>query len=149
MRPLRPVPHRVQAGESTVRSLKGLNVGGANPEKRLNVGREKRKKGRVEVEPQSSAAVPCHISAEHDSRTLKCGNALGSSPRTQTRLHPLRIPHDPGYPTAGSEHRKLTGVCRAQTEIGRLAEVPPRRAQTGRPSVTQRTRCYQAESPLS
>lgn len=79
----------------------------------------------MEVELQSSAAVPCHISAEHDSRTLKCGNALGTSPRTQTRLHPLQIPHDPGYPTAGCEQRTLTGVCRAQTEIGRLEEVPP------------------------
>lgn len=88
-----------------MRSLKGLNVGGANPEKRSSVGKGKKEK---EVELKSSAAVPCHISAEHDSRTVKCGNALGSSPRIQTRLPPLRILHGPGYPTAGSERRTLT-----------------------------------------
>lgn len=149
MRPLLPVPHRAETGDSTGRSLKGLNVGGAKPEKRLNVGRGKKQKSRVEVELKSSAAVPCHISAEHDSRTLKCGNALGSSPRIQTRLQPLRIPHDPGFPTAGSQQRRLAAVCRAQPEIGRPAEVHPRRARTGQPSATQRTHCDRAESPLS
>lgn len=69
-----------------VTSLKGLNVGGATHEKRLSAGRaKKKKKSRVEVEPKPSAAVPCHIFAEHDSRTIWCGNDLGSSLRIQTR----------------------------------------------------------------
>lgn len=108
----------------------------------------KKQKSRAEVELQSSAAVPCHISAEHDSRTIKCGNALGSSPRIQTRLPPLHILHDPGYPTAETERKTPPGVWRVQTESGRLAVVHPRRAQTGRPSVTPRTHCARAESPL-
>lgn len=48
---LLPAPRRVQRGESTVRSLQGLNGGGAKAEKRLNVGREKEKKSRAEVGP--------------------------------------------------------------------------------------------------
>lgn len=64
-----------------VTSLKGLNVGGATHERRLRVGRggKKKKKSLVEVEPKPSAAVPCHIFAEHDSRTIRCGNDLGFS----------------------------------------------------------------------
>lgn len=72
-------------GTSAVTSLKGLNVGGATHEKRLRVGREKKKKSLVEVEPNPSAAVPCHIFAEHDSRTIWCGNDLGFSLQIQTR----------------------------------------------------------------
>lgn len=63
-----------------VTSLKGLNEGGATHEKRLRVGgEEKKKKSLVEVEPKPSAAVPCHIFAEHDSSTIWCGNDLGVS----------------------------------------------------------------------
>lgn len=72
-------------GRSIVTSLKGLNVGGATHEKRLRVGREKRKKSQVEVEPKPSAAEPCHIFAEHDSRSIWCGDELGFSLEIQTR----------------------------------------------------------------
>lgn len=41
--------------------------------------RKKKKKSPVEVEPKPSAAVPCHIFAEHDSRTIWCGNDLAVS----------------------------------------------------------------------
>lgn len=41
--------------------------------------KKKQKESRVEVEPKPSAAVPCHISAEHDSRTVWSGNDLGFS----------------------------------------------------------------------
>lgn len=66
-------------------SLKGLNVGGATHEKGPRVGREKKKKSRVEVEPKPSAAVPCHIFAEDDSRTVWCGNNIGFALQIQTR----------------------------------------------------------------
>lgn len=67
-------------------SLKGLNVGGA-PHERRPAGRVGggKKKSLVEEEPKPSAAVPCHIFAEHDSRTIWCGNELGFSPQIQTR----------------------------------------------------------------
>lgn len=39
-------------------------------------GGRRERKSRVEVEPKLSAAVPCHISAEHDSRTVWCGNGF-------------------------------------------------------------------------
>lgn len=83
-----------------VTSLKGLNVGGATHEKRLmRVGRrerasererdrerkEKKEKSRVEEEPKPSAAVPCHIFAEHDSGSIWCGNDSGFALQTQTR----------------------------------------------------------------
>lgn len=74
-----------------VTSLKGLNVGGATHEKRPRVGERKKKKSQVEVEPKPSAAVPCHIFAEHDSRTIWCGNDLGFSLSRNTNKAVLRV----------------------------------------------------------
>ncbi|KAI9518595.1 hypothetical protein NQZ68_035965 [Dissostichus eleginoides] len=76
-----------ERGRSMVTSLKGLNVGGATHERRLRVGGE----SRVEVEPKPSAAVPCHIFAEHDSRTARSGNDLGVSLQNTNKVLLLRV----------------------------------------------------------
>lgn len=97
----------------------------------------------MEVEPDPSAAVPCHIFAEHDSRTAKCGNGFDFSLQKQTRLLFLRVSREHRYPGAESGLREAAGCYRAQ-ETGSftgLAGVHPQRAQTGQPAIIQRTNC--------
>lgn len=101
---------------------------------------EKKQKSPVEVEPEPSAAVPCHISAEHDSRAVRCGNDLGFSPQIQTR----RVSCRPGGWRAACDRGKPPVVFSAPRETGsnpELTGVHPRRAQTGQPAVTRRTNC--------
>lgn len=46
---------------------------------------EKKKKSQEGAEPKPSAAAPCHISAEHESRAVRSGNGVGLSRETQPR----------------------------------------------------------------
>lgn len=103
-------------------SLKGLKVGGATHEKSLmRVGRrerEKKKKSGVEEELQPSAAVPCHIFAEHDSGSVWCGNDLGFALQTQTRRCCCMFHADLDVRERAVSEGDAAGCCSARRETG-------------------------------